>query len=367
MSTIGDFFSGVPVTQPGQGLNQYSGYSNAISQGTDAANSAISGQRGLATALQNQANGIGPSVAQQQFQENNQRIAAQAAGAIAGQKGISPGLGAALIARNQANVQGQGAGQAALARAQEQLGAQAQLGNVYGQEGQTGLGLGQLGTQGNLGQNNEIIQQQGIAAGQNAQNAQIGGQLAGSIAKGASSAFGVGAAHGGYASSPLDFRSGGVIPGQAKVAGDSEKNDIVPIMASPDEIMIPRSITQHEDAGELAKQFVEHVKAMKHGKKMSDGGTVTEGPSKITPIDYVEPQDGGLPAPPLVRAPVPLPFHGGSLDRYAPIPDQMKQMTGKPIPMPIKKAEDVEEETPAPKKTKFSLGGMIMKMNKKGR
>jgi hypothetical protein len=43
---------------------------------------------------------------------------------------------------------------------------------------------------------------------------------------------------------------GGLIP------GDHPKNDIVPAMLSPGEIVIPRSITMHPDAANLAKAFV---------------------------------------------------------------------------------------------------------------
>lgn len=53
-----------------------------------------------------------------------------------------------------------------------------------------------------------------------------------------------------------DFRTGGEVPGQALVAGDSFKNDIQPAMLSPKEIVLPRHITMAPDAPEKAKQFV---------------------------------------------------------------------------------------------------------------
>jgi hypothetical protein len=65
----------------------------------------------------------------------------------------------------------------------------------------------------------------------------------------------------------LDFRSGGKLPGKAAVAGDSLKNDKVPIMGSPGEIMLPRSVTMSDNAGEKAKAFVEKVKAKNRMKK----------------------------------------------------------------------------------------------------
>lgn len=49
---------------------------------------------------------------------------------------------------------------------------------------------------------------------------------------------------------------GGKVPGKAKVQTDSLKNDIVPAMLSPGEIVIPRSIA---DNPELAKEFVKAI------------------------------------------------------------------------------------------------------------
>lgn len=296
MSSIASLFSTPQQYIGGQGLNQFGGYSSAISGGIGGANQAMQGQNALVQALQRQAQGIGPSVAQEQLRQNNQRVSAQAAGAIAGQKGINPGLGGQLIARNQAAVQGANAGQASLERNAEQLGAQGQLGSALAQQGQTALGLAGLGSQG-LGQNNQqLLGQQGIVAGQEQQQQQLGGQLLGSIVNGIATggAMGIpgggatgsgggysnpsiqqGIMAGGYAQGGMiDYRSGGQIPGHAMVAGDSQRNDTVPIMASPDEIMIPRSITQSPEAGELAKRFVQGILA--HKQRMADGGQVEQ-------------------------------------------------------------------------------------------
>lgn len=65
---------------------------------------------------------------------------------------------------------------------------------------------------------------------------------------------------------PAPMAHGGKAKGQGLVAGDSPKNDIVPAMLSPGEIVIPRSITQSPDAAEKAKAFVEAIKNKK-GKK----------------------------------------------------------------------------------------------------
>jgi len=88
-------------------------------------------------------------------------------------------------------------------------------------------------------------------------------------------------AHGGR----IDETSGGRIPGQARVAGDSKANDVVPIQASPGEIMLPRSVTQAPDAPERARDFVlelqrrsgrthSYERVAKARQAMADGGEV---------------------------------------------------------------------------------------------
>ncbi len=59
---------------------------------------------------------------------------------------------------------------------------------------------------------------------------------------------------------------GAVVPGKAKVKGDSLKNDTVPAVLSPGEIVIPRSIAQGKDAPKRAAEFVAKVLA-KNGLK----------------------------------------------------------------------------------------------------
>ena len=72
-------------------------------------------------------------------------------------------------------------------------------------------------------------------------------------------------AKGGYASH--DYRAGGKVPGKAQVQGNSLKNDTVPAMLSPKEIVIPRSITTGKDAPKKAAAFVAKVLAQKGLKK----------------------------------------------------------------------------------------------------
>lgn len=59
----------------------------------------------------------------------------------------------------------------------------------------------------------------------------------------------------------IKMNSGSMVPGQAAVKGDSLKNDKVPAMLSPKEIVIPRSITLAQNAPEKAKAFVAAVLA----------------------------------------------------------------------------------------------------------
>lgn len=61
----------------------------------------------------------------------------------------------------------------------------------------------------------------------------------------------------------IDFSSGGKLPGKAEVVGDSYANDKVPILGSPGEIMLPRSVTMHKNAPEKAAEFVRAIMAKK--------------------------------------------------------------------------------------------------------
>lgn len=53
-----------------------------------------------------------------------------------------------------------------------------------------------------------------------------------------------------------NLKGGGKVPGKAKHKGDTLKNDTVPAMLSPQEIVIPRSIATHPNAPTLAAKFV---------------------------------------------------------------------------------------------------------------
>ena len=254
--------------------------------------------------------GVGAHLADNMFNQQAQANQAQGAALIGAQKGISPGLMGREIAQNAA-MANQGAAQnAANYRLQSQLGAQQNLGNVlggamnvsgqgantaYGNAGQLGLGYGQgvsgaqnaqlghaISGQGNL--NTAITQgslgSQGLTASANAINTEtagkvIGGGLGGLGAIGAAA---VSAARGGSIPSSMGtgfdvikhanpqlaqmlMGTGGAVPGQPLTDHNSLKNDVVPSLLSPKEIVLPLSVTMAPDAPQRAAQFVEQLRA----------------------------------------------------------------------------------------------------------
>lgn len=70
-----------------------------------------------------------------------------------------------------------------------------------------------------------------------------------------------------YMKNGLNMKQGGGVPGQAKVKGDNLKNDTQPALLSPGEIVIPRSISQGEDAPERSAEFVRAILSRKGKKK----------------------------------------------------------------------------------------------------
>lgn len=71
-----------------------------------------------------------------------------------------------------------------------------------------------------------------------------------------------------------NLANGGTVGGQAAYSGDSGRNDTVPAMLSPGEIVLPRTVSQDEDAPERAKAFVAALKKQKGGKQ--DSGALLE-------------------------------------------------------------------------------------------
>lgn len=279
----------------------------------------FSQQQALANQLQNQANGQGPNPAQAALnQSTGQNIAAQAA-LMAGQRGASanPGLIARQAAMQGAATQQQAVGQSATLQAQQQLAAQAALANQQAQlqnvagnqiaaqgQGANAYSGSQQGEQGilqnaNSNYNGQLINQQNalntINSGIAGANASAASGLFSDAMGGLSSAAGLlggsksptagaspmagepiqmsgisYAAHGGtipmgpvsHAARWLkgdahNMKSGGQVPGVAKVPHDSLKNDTAPAMLTPGEVVI--DLNTLKDKGKLgdAARFVQ--------------------------------------------------------------------------------------------------------------
>jgi hypothetical protein len=172
----------------------------------------------------------GPSAASMQMGQGLNAANQMASSTAASSRGISPALAARLAMQTQAQNSQNVIGQTGVLRAQEALNANQQIGNLYGQQ---------------LGANARAQEAQA-----NRQTAMFGGLLN---------------AAGGIASAGM-MNKGGYVPGTLNVPGDSVKNDVVHIMASPDEIVIPRSKSQ---SPEKAKQFIDEL--MKNDKPKKSG------------------------------------------------------------------------------------------------
>lgn len=250
-------------------------------------------QQALANQLQAIGNGQGPNPALEQLrQATGQNIASQAS-LMGSQRGVgaNPGLLARQAAMQGGNIQQQAVGQGATMQAQQQLdalralqGQQANMANLSSQQvgqqagalgnlnqlsqGLYGQGLGALGQynatqasmQGNINDANAAVRK--------AQEGRSAGGLSGLIGSAGTLLPLLAASDGGaipnlkenYGPSSRvgkhfhSYKSGGKVAGKASVAGDSEKNDTVPALLSPGEIVVPRSHTSDPNkAAEFAK------------------------------------------------------------------------------------------------------------------
>lgn len=350
---MGDFLSGALGTKSGyQAAPQQAGnaYSQQVLQDQLNKQAQIyGGQQNLAQLLQAQAAGQGPNPAQTMYQQNVNQNIANTQGMLSGQRGLNPALAAKLGANAGAQANQQAAAQSGLMQQEQQLGATANLGNLYGQMEQGNLGQQQLFNQSNLG----AMQTNAQIAGQN-QQASKG--IVGGVLGGVGSLLGLGKAHGGmiegYAAGgnvgisgtpmsnvgkfltgfaapmgqqpgtteqdplmsgisgfiggagkflkgspkgpkqmpavggmseptsddggrlmsakggkvPHNFKPGGQVPGRAAVKGDSLKNDTVPAMLSPGEIVVPKSVTETGDP-DKARDFVAAILARENMRK----------------------------------------------------------------------------------------------------
>jgi len=241
------------------------------------------GLTGLIGTLQRQQGGdFGPggSLAQKILEQGLGQNIAGVRSQLASQRGLSPALAARYAAQQTAQLGGQTAQQAGILGLQQQLGAQqllgqltsgaAQLGSkageMYGQmrtqdiaqaTATSDAALKRLSTlaasdtgikelQAKTGISENEIRAKVAAANQAAKMGDR--QMAADILGGITGAFA-------QAGAKSAFKySGGRIDGQALVPGDSPKNDVVPINASPGEIIIPRSAAT---SPEKAKAFID--------------------------------------------------------------------------------------------------------------
>lgn len=153
------------------GISQQQGLTNQFQPGVA---QGIGTQNALTGQLQNQAAGIGPNPAQAALNQATGQNIEQQAALMAGQRGAgaNAGLLATQAARQGAGTQQQAVGQAATLQAQQQLGAQAELGNLAGQ--QIGQGVGAVQGLGQQSQNEQNILQGANSAYNNANVAQQG-------------------------------------------------------------------------------------------------------------------------------------------------------------------------------------------------
>lgn len=286
-------------------------------------NSANSGFDSLAQALQQQMKGGGPNLANAQLASATAQNVGNQAALMGGQRGASSNVGlmSRQIANQGANIQQQAAGQSAQNVLAQQLAAQQQLGNVYGQQGSLAnqnLGIQQAAFD---AQNKNIIGDiQGnnqIGSHQASENASANRSLIGGVANAGMGLLGMAnggqvpnsnpiqgwqgqsdwgfnfvsgkkpqvpsissgiaiAAQGGVANNlpfaPHDYRQGGVVkannPKQKAIApGNNYKNDKIPAMLSEKEVVLPREVTQSPNAPQAAAQFMAQVMAGKHKVK----------------------------------------------------------------------------------------------------
>lgn len=244
-STLSSIFG---TTNEYQAQDPYTQSVSADLQELKNRSSGIFGMQGdLATALQQQMAGQGPNPSQIQYLNNVGNNIANAQGLIASQRGLNPALAARLGSNVASNENQKSALGSALMQQQQQIQATRDLGSLYDQMYRANLAQQQLygqGAAGAQGLNAEV-------ARQNAANAAALGQSVIGGVLGAGGEIGAGVAGGGKGKA-----KGGRIEGKAKVAGDSEHNDVVPAMLSPGEIVIPRTKAKDPDK---AKEFIDHL------------------------------------------------------------------------------------------------------------
>lgn len=300
-------------TTGGQLAGSYTGTQNALGN-QQALLNALAAQKGIQNQsqvynqLQDVAAGTGPNPAQAMLANSTGQNVANQAALMASQRGAgaNTGLIARQAAQQGAGIQQNAAGQAAAMQAQQSLNALGAAGSLANQQAAQQIGQQNAAVQGQMGEQ-QLLQnvnaqnnQANIASVGNVNNVNAGlaGQtmgMTGKIIGGAMGGAGAAAAtlaEGGIAepgavisNGPKSFfgkqfaamsqgggvgqqlKSGGGVPGKAKVAGNSYSNDNVKALLSPGEGVIDRETMQDQgQAGQMARTLMAIVQAKKKSK-----------------------------------------------------------------------------------------------------
>jgi hypothetical protein len=140
--------------------------------------------------------------------------------------------------------------------------------------------------------NNEMQKATGVAgANQNAAalDTQQGGQeaaLTGGLVGTAGQVGGAAlmASEGGEVPSEIhNYLNGGVVDGKARVSGNSPKNDTVPAMLSPGEVVLPRTVAQHPQPDRVM-EFLNRMRGKPKSPHPDDVATVLHALGKVREI-----------------------------------------------------------------------------------
>lgn len=240
-------------------------------------------QQNLAQTLLNQSQGVGPNPAQAMLAQGTGQNMQQQAALMASQRGasVNPALVARQAAQQGVNAQQGMLGQAAVLQAQQQLQAQQALQQQQNMMG--GQNLQQQGIyQGALAdQNRAQLGIDTINSGVAANNMTTRGGLIGGLLQ-----AGGGMAAKGMSGGAAGMAEGGVVPGTPEVNKDSPQNDRVPALLSPEEIVLPLSVTKSKDPAKAASAFVKKLLAEKEEKGYE--GVISAKKSLKDRVDHLE-------------------------------------------------------------------------------
>lgn len=247
--------------------------------------------------LQNQAMGTGgPSAAELQLRRGSDMATNNAMALAASQRGVNPALAARMAQMSAANSLQDANQQAGILRAQEQLNSQGMFADMLESQRNARIQREQAGLQNQLGMDQVNVRAYEDAAGRRRAWAndiasgigKIAGMNEGGMVQKNSESINSKLASFDYEPSKPEEESssgmsispemakkamsflankGGKVPGHARVKGDSIKNDVVPVMLSPGELVVPRTVVK--EGPEAIREFAQSImkKGGKNGKK----------------------------------------------------------------------------------------------------